>query len=42
MRLSKSQWSYARAYAFIEKTYNKKEPQNQDPQLMKEARKLIK
>jgi hypothetical protein len=41
MRLSKSQWSYARVYAFIEKTYNKKEPQNQDPQLMKEARKFI-
>ena len=42
MRLSKSQWSYARTYAFIEKTYNKNEPQNQDPQLMKDARKFIK
>ena len=42
MRLSKEQWAIARTYAFIEKTLNKKEPQNQDKDLMKEAREQLK
>jgi hypothetical protein len=42
MRLSKAQWSFARTYAFIEKTYNKKEKQNQDLDLMKQAREKLK
>ena len=42
MRLSKEQWAISRTYAFIEKTLNKKEPQNQDKDLMKEARDQIK
>jgi len=40
-RLSKTQWAYARTYAFVEKVYNKNEPQNQDTDLIKEARKFI-
>ena len=35
---SKEQWSYGRVYAFIEKVYNKNEKQNQDADLIKEAR----
>ncbi len=41
-RLSKQQWSMARVYAFIMKTLNPREPQNQDKDLIKEARKIIK
>jgi len=39
---SEEQWAMGRVYAFIEKVYNKNEPQNQDPTLIKEARKILK
>lgn len=41
-RLSKEQWAIARVYAFIMKTLNKREPQNQDPDLIKTAREILK
>ena len=41
-KLSKEQWSMARVYAFIMKTLNPKEPQNQDKDLIKKARDIIK
>lgn len=34
---SKEQWAYGRVYAFIIKYYNKKEPQDQDKDLMREV-----
>ena len=42
MRLSKEQWAIARVYAFVIKTINKKEPQNQDLDLIKESREILK
>ena len=42
MRLSKEQWAIARVYAFVMKTLNPKEPQNQDLDLIKEARRILK
>jgi len=41
-RLSKEQWAIARVYAFVMKTLNKREPQNQDLDLIEEARKILK
>ena len=41
-RLSKEQWAIARVYAFVIKTLNKREPQNQDLDLIEEARKILK
>lgn len=41
-RLSKEQWAIARVYAFIMKTLNPREPQNQDKDLIEEARKILK
>ena len=41
-KLSKEQWAIARVYAFIIKTLNPKEPQNQDKDLIKKAREILK
>ena len=41
-RLSKEQWAIARVYAFVMKTLNPKEPQNQDKDLIKKARAILK
>lgn len=41
-KLSKEQWAIARVYAFIMKTLNPREPQNQDKDLIKKARDILK
>ena len=41
-KLSKEQWAIARVYAFIMKTLNPREPQNQDKDLIKKAREILK
>ena len=41
-KLSKEQWAISRVYAFIMKTLNPKEPQNQDKDLIKKARDILK
>jgi len=41
-KLSKEQWAIARVYAFVMKTLNPKEPQNQDKDLIKKARDILK
>jgi len=41
-KLSKEQWCIARVYAFVMKTLNPKEPQNQDADLIKKAREILK
>lgn len=41
-KLSKEQWAISRVYAFVMKTLNPKEPQNQDKDLIKKARDIIK
>ena len=41
-RLSKEQWAIARVYAFVMKTLNPREPQNQDKDLIKKAREILK
>jgi hypothetical protein len=41
-KLSKEQWAISRVYAFIMKTLNPREPQNQDKDLIKKARDIIK
>ena len=41
-RLSKEQWAISRVYAFVMKTLNPREPQNQDKDLIKKAREILK
>jgi RNA polymerase-interacting CarD/CdnL/TRCF family regulator len=41
-KLSKEQWAIARVYAFVMKTLNPREPQNQDKDLIKKARDILK
>jgi|TARA_A100000171_G_scaffold38187_1_gene37448 hypothetical protein len=41
-KLSKEQWAIARVYAFIMKTLNPREPQNQDKDLIKKSREILK
>lgn len=41
-KLSKEQWAIARVYAFVMKALNPREPQNQDKDLIKKARDIIK
>jgi len=41
-KLSKEQWAISRVYAFIMKTLNPREPQNQDKDLIKKARDILK
>lgn len=41
-KLSKEQWAISRVYAFVMKTLNPREPQNQDKDLIKKARAILK
>ena len=41
-KLSKEQWAISRVYAFVMKTLNPKEPQNQDKDLIKKSRDILK